>query len=77
MEGHEGFLIKKDLAATGCNERPEGPYISLIARECAKFYQDPENIKAFREWLREKKSMREKGCRTCSEGGRMEETACH
>lgn len=64
-------------ANTMDRERPEGPYISRVALECARFYQDPENIKAFREWLREKKAMREKGRRTCSEGGRMEETACH
>lgn len=64
-------------ANTMDRERPEGPYISRVARECARFYQDPENIKAFREWLREKKAMREKGRRTCSEGGRMDETACH
>lgn len=64
-------------ANTMDRERPERPYISRVAWECARFYQDPENIKAFREWLREKKAMREKGRRTCSEGGRMEETACH
>lgn len=29
------------------NERLEGVYISRVAWECAKFYQDPENIKTF------------------------------
>ena len=37
------------------NERPEGPYISRVARECARFYQDPKNIQAFHEWLAKKK----------------------
>lgn len=33
------------------SEHPEGPYISRVARECARFYQDPKNIQAFQEWL--------------------------
>lgn len=37
------------------NERPEGPYISQVAWECVKFYQNPENIRAFHEWLAKKK----------------------
>lgn len=44
------------------NERPEEPYISRVAWECARFYQDPENIKAFHEWLsrkRKKEAMEE------------------
>jgi hypothetical protein len=46
-------------------ERLERPYISRVAWECVKFYQDPENIKAFHEWLnekRQKEAMREDGC---------------
>lgn len=46
-------------------ERLERPYISRVAWECVKFYQDPENIKAFNEWLnekRQKEAMREDGC---------------
>lgn len=35
------------------SEHPEGPYISRVARECARFYQDPKNIQAFQESLRE------------------------
>lgn len=38
------------------NKHPEGPYISRVAWECAKFYQDPENIKAFYIWLKKKKA---------------------
>ncbi len=37
------------------SEHPEGPYISRVARECARFYQDPKNIQAFQEWLAKKK----------------------
>lgn len=33
----------------------DGPYISQVAWECVKFYQNPENIRAFREWLAQKK----------------------
>lgn len=35
----------------------DGPYISQVAWECVKFYQNPENIRAFHEWL----SKKEKG----------------
>ena len=31
-------------------EKPEGEYISWLAWEIVKFYEDPENIKAFKEW---------------------------
>lgn len=33
----------------------DGPYISQVAWEYVKFYQNPENIKAFHEWLAKKK----------------------
>lgn len=41
------------------SEHPEGPYISRVARECARFYQDPKNIQAFQEWLAAKKKKEE------------------
>lgn len=44
------------------SEHPEGPYISRVARECARFYQDPKNIQAFQEWLAKKaKKKKEEG----------------
>ena len=33
----------------------EGAAWARVARECARFYQDPKNIQAFQEWLAKKK----------------------
>lgn len=48
---------------------PEGPYISRVAWECAKFYQDPKNIQAFKEWLAKKRAAEKKAAEKAKEEG--------
>lgn len=38
-----------------CNEKPDySKTASELLKRCQDFYQDPENEKAFQEWLAEK-----------------------
>lgn len=61
------------IIAVRCRERPkyESHAIELLA-EARKFYQDPENEKAFREWLAERKGKHDRvdDRRVCGGRGR-------
>lgn len=62
-----------EIIAVRCRERPkyESHAIELLA-EARKFYQDPENEKAFREWLAERKGKNDRvdDRRVCGGRGR-------
>ena len=47
-----------------CKERPKySKTAAELLAACREFYQDPENEKAFQEWMKERRG---KGCRSLS-----------
>ena len=49
--------VETEISAARVKEKPKYDLLAaeLLAR-CRAFYEDPENEKAFREWMEEKKA---------------------
>jgi len=50
-------MSEMTITAVRVKEKPKyGLYAAELLERCRKFYEDPENEKAFQEWLKEKKN---------------------
>jgi len=55
-QGKDGNTMPETISAARVKEKPKYDLLAaeLLAR-CREFYEDPENEKAYQEWLKEKK----------------------
>lgn len=50
-------MTEMTISAVRVKEKPKhGALAAELLERCRAFYEDPENEKAFQEWLKEKKS---------------------